>query len=320
MRRMSLAVVVPSYQRPIHLRRCLNALLQQTRQADEVIVVARETDRETLHVVEEARELSPAVRFVTVKEAGLVAALNTGLGSVRSELVAFTDDDAEPWPSWLERIEHRFQSDRRIAGVGGIDHVIGDCMLPPRTRGRIGQVAWYGKVSGFHQVGAESPRYVDLLRGVNCAYRTETISSRGFDNRLRGMGAQAHWELAIGLNLRREGYLILYDPLIGVDHYHAPRPSYDPRYSNRVRYTMADSVHNETLVILEHFHFARRVVFYVWSTLIGTSEEPGLAQLIRRRLTGRTNATWDNVAAVCAGRYEGWKTWRKTRARPEWRS
>ncbi|MCJ8281094.1 MAG: glycosyltransferase, partial [Rivularia sp. ALOHA_DT_140] len=44
---MSIAVIVPTYRRSQDLARCLKALQNQTRPADEVIVVVRDTDTET---------------------------------------------------------------------------------------------------------------------------------------------------------------------------------------------------------------------------------------------------------------------------------
>ena len=44
---INITVIVPTYRRPKDLARCLEALKQQTRQADEVLVVVRDTDAAT---------------------------------------------------------------------------------------------------------------------------------------------------------------------------------------------------------------------------------------------------------------------------------
>ena len=44
---MKITVLIPTYRRPKDLGRCLEALQKQTRPADEVLVVVRNTDAET---------------------------------------------------------------------------------------------------------------------------------------------------------------------------------------------------------------------------------------------------------------------------------
>ena len=50
-----------------------------------------------------------------------------------------------------------------------------------------------------------------------------------FDRRMKGTGAQAHFEVSFCLSLKRAGYKLLYDPQIVVDHYLAERFDEDIR-------------------------------------------------------------------------------------------
>src|ERR1700731_1257596 len=117
---MNLTVIIPSFQRPGDLLRCLEAVLRQSRPPDEVLVVGREEDTGTSNIVSMLRRNTSVLRIVIVTQPGLIAALNCGLDNAAGDLLAFTDDDAEPQGDWLERIEASF-GDASIGAVGGRD-------------------------------------------------------------------------------------------------------------------------------------------------------------------------------------------------------
>ena len=98
------SVIIPSYGRAEALGRCLAALARQTRRPDEVLLITREEDKPTAAVVRNAMAELP-LRTIDVREAGLVAASNLGLAAATGGILAFTDDDTEPWSDWLLRIE-----------------------------------------------------------------------------------------------------------------------------------------------------------------------------------------------------------------------
>lgn len=99
-----IAVVVPTYRRPALLARCLDALLQQTLQADdyEIIVCDDGPDAATRALVMKHGELRPQLRYIAVCETqGPAAARNRGWNATQAAVVAFTDDDTIPAPDWL---------------------------------------------------------------------------------------------------------------------------------------------------------------------------------------------------------------------------
>ena len=109
-------------------------------------------------------------------------------------------------------------------------------------------------------------REVDVLKGVNMAYRRTAIKGMHFDERMRGTGAQVHFELAFTLPIKRAGWKIIFDPLVAVDHYLAVRFDEDQRYIfNDIAWS--NTVHNETLVLLEHFAPMQRITFLLWAIL-----------------------------------------------------
>ncbi|MEA3248016.1 MAG: glycosyltransferase [Gemmatimonadota bacterium] len=302
----TISVLVPSWRRPDDLARCLRALAAQRVPPFEVVVGARADDAATAGVVaaEAARRAYP-VALATTSEPGVIAAMAAALTRVRGDIVALTDDDTEPRPDWIEKLDACFLHPR-VGGVGGRD-------WQPTERGDhhdVGRVQWFGRVIGHHHLGAGAARPVDVLKGANAAFRTSLVKAVGFDARLRGTGAQMFWELALCLPLRRAGWTLIYDPAIAVDHHIAPRHDADQRHRGTFSAgPQVDAVHNETLVLLEHLGDDRRAAFLCWAFLVGTRIEPGLLQGLRLVLRGERDVA-AKVRATWAGRRAGWRAWR----------
>lgn len=96
------SVVVPTYERPAALRRCLAALARQDYSPDrfEVIVVDDGGTADLSSVVESIRA-RVAVTLLRQANAGPAAARNHGARAARGSLLAFTDDDCAPALDWL---------------------------------------------------------------------------------------------------------------------------------------------------------------------------------------------------------------------------
>jgi glycosyltransferase involved in cell wall biosynthesis len=99
-------VVVPSHDRAPRLRALLDALREQELAQDrfEVIVVHDSTDAETEELLRShPLAASGALRHVTLPPDSTLPAAKRNLGwrAARAPLVAFTDDDCRPPPTWL---------------------------------------------------------------------------------------------------------------------------------------------------------------------------------------------------------------------------
>ena len=136
---MKLTVLVPTYRRPAYMARCLHALEPQTRSADQVLVVVRESDVETQELFTHFSFRLP-LEVVTVTVPGQVAALNAGLDRVDGEVVAITDDDAAPHHDWLQRIEQHFVATPNLRAL--VDATIF------KMATSIATVRWLAKSSG----------------------------------------------------------------------------------------------------------------------------------------------------------------------------
>jgi GT2 family glycosyltransferase len=308
----SFSVIVPTYRRVADLKRCLNALMSQTRAADEIIITVRDTDAETMTFVREQQRTTSTLKVVGVSIPGVIAAMNAGLQAAGGDLIALTDDDAAPWPDWLARLESQFNADPRLGGVGGRDWVYHAGLLSEGYAENAGQMSWFGRVSSGHHIVVGPPREVVVLKGVNCAYRAAPLRKIGFDSRLAGSGAQVHWELALGLAMMRSGWKLVLDPAIGVDHLPATRFDEDQRGTFN-SLAQRNAVFNETLLLAEHLRGGSRLAFLVWAVFIGTRSAPGLLQVPRLAIIRRAHLPglwW----ATMRGRVAGWAAASRTRA------
>jgi GT2 family glycosyltransferase len=102
---MKMSVVIPTYQRPELLLRCIDALYNQIFPKDEyeIIVVSDGPDQKTKVALSSLADSGkPLIRFLSLKEkGGPAAARNFGWRSSASKLIAFTDDDCIPDAKWL---------------------------------------------------------------------------------------------------------------------------------------------------------------------------------------------------------------------------
>jgi len=311
---LSVTVMVPTYRRAEHLRSCLLALSRQTRLPDQLIVVRRADDLGTRLVLGElAGMIDRPIDVVAVTEPGVIHALSAGLAVAFGDVVALTDDDAEPHDDWLERLLSHY-ADGRVAAVGGRD--IQPMSASEPVAERVGVIEPWGRVLGWHHLGGSPVRDVDHLRGVNMSARR---SWWRIDERLRGSGAQYAFELDTCLAARRAGERVVYDPDAVVDHAHAPRPDDEPRdepgFDERL-----DRVHNETYLLLKWLRPPRAVAALAYGLLVGTRATPGPVLVIERLAAGQPpEEVMNNAAAGLIGRYLALATLIRAATQPAWR-
>ncbi len=298
---MNISVLIPTYCRVKDLENCLEALKKQSRPPDQIVVTVRDTDTQTQEFLERYDRGTLPLESADVRERGVVAAMNTGLLQVTGDALALIDDDTTPWEDWLGRIEAHFEADAKLGGVGGRD-------WHPTERwdnSDVGRIQWFGRVVGNHHVGSGPAREVDLLKGANCAYRTAPMREIGFDTRLRGSGAQVHWELSLGFAMKKRGWKLVYDPLISLDHHVGERFDNDQLHRNGYNaQALENAVYNETIILLENFTPLQRAAFLTWSAIMGTKGEPGLLQM-GRLLLRRDKTAFSRLLATRKARGDG---------------
>jgi GT2 family glycosyltransferase len=294
--------------RPRALRLCAQALAAQETQPDEILVVARSDDAETLELVADlAMDCMELIQIdLPAGRPGVVKALNAGTSVATGDVVCLTDDDAEPHRDWLTRVVAAFDTDPAIGAVGGRDWVYHDGELEEGECLVVGTVSRIGRLTGNHHLGVGPAREVEVLKGVNLSVRGDLVREIGFDERLLARATEHHWELALCLRLRRLGYRVIYDPSIAVDHRPRARVQED-----RVRNArdVHDAAHNESLALLEHLSPVGGAAHMAWALGVGTRAVPGLAASTRLAVT-TGSPQLDLFKANLRGRMRAYRTYR----------
>ena len=115
------SVIVPAYDRSLELGRLLDALGRQAfpREEFEVIVCDDGSSEDLIPIIEhEADEHDLRVVYLRQTNRGPGEARNLGLAHARGEIVASTDSDCIPGPTWLTAFDRAF-SDPGLGLAGG---------------------------------------------------------------------------------------------------------------------------------------------------------------------------------------------------------
>jgi glycosyltransferase involved in cell wall biosynthesis len=111
---MSISVVIPLYNKALHIERSLRSVLAQTIKPDEIIVVDDGSTDGGGEIV--AAVGGPRIRLIRQENQGVSAARNRGIREARGELIAFLDADDAWKPRFLEVI-HNLQQRYPEAGA-----------------------------------------------------------------------------------------------------------------------------------------------------------------------------------------------------------
>lgn len=276
---MRVSVIIPTYKRVEFLAHAMRGLAGQKRPADQIVLGIREGDDATL-----AAAGRYAVETAIVTVPGVIASMSAAAAKTDGDIVCLLDDDAEPLPDWIAKIEERFASEPKLGILGGRDLLQDhpEMRKTEPTTETVGIFTGYGRILGNHHKGAGPYRHVDLVKGCNAAVRGPLLREIGFAEDLRGSGAQVHWELALCLDIANRGYAVGYDPALQVIHHIAPR--HDNDLIHRGHFSaegLYDMVWNEHRVVATRAGALRSAAHLGWSVLAGSLTAPGLLQYLR---------------------------------------
>jgi GT2 family glycosyltransferase len=214
----SATVAVCTRDRPHDLRACLRALGRLPDDGQEVLVVdnAPATDAACEVVAE-----FPQVRYVRETRPGLNAARQRALREAHGDVVAFTDDDAQPDRGWLRALLSNFHDPLVLCATG---------LTMPLELETPAQ-EWFERTypfsRGFTRRVFQSPPHNALVggpigAGVNMAVRRtigETIG--GFDEALdAGTPTKSGGDHDLFTRVLGAGFRIVYDPVALTWHRH----------------------------------------------------------------------------------------------------
>ena len=207
-----LSVAIATRNRPEALSGCLKALLDGHILPVEIIIVDQSQDNRTRQLVENFASDRVSLVYIHHKAQGLGAAQNVAIKTARTSIIAVTDDDCEPNPDWVARIEQALASPNSIDGLTGRILPLG-----PETTGSYAVSSRTSmKPIEFH--GKAMPWYVGS--GNNFAVKREWLECIGGNDERLGPGSpgQGGVDMDLFYRLLRAGARIRYEPELLVYH------------------------------------------------------------------------------------------------------
>jgi hypothetical protein len=255
--------------------------------------------------------IKPSVKYFPRGRALLTAALSTlllGACGARAEQVGAVDTVFK-FIGPDHKIVVDAYDDPKVAGVGGRDLLQDHPEWRPKEplAERVGIFTWYGRSIGNHHRGTGPARKVHVLKGCNCIYRGALLRRIGFDERLRGAGAQVGWELSLAFDMRREGGELVYDPGIQVIHWVAPRHDSDSLHRGAFDpIGLRNMVYNEQLIFGTKAPPCLRLFYLIWTLAWGSRFAPGWVRALLLRSRGDKMA-WERCGIAGSAMREVWK-------------
>jgi len=222
----SATVAICTRDRPEALDRCLGYIERLRYPVLDVVVVDNAPPDDTVRRL--VQEKYPNFRYLCEPQPGLGWARNTALAHSSSEIVAFTDDDCAPDPSWIEALGQAFTEDEQTMAITGL---VTPFELETPAQILFERSGGFGR--GFdHQswrlgttTGRRGAMHLGAGRfgtGANMAFRRSVFSSIGdFDVALgAGTPTEGGEDLDMFFRVLEKGYTLVYEPRAVVRHVH----------------------------------------------------------------------------------------------------
>jgi len=214
--KLTISVVITTYNRRHSLERCLEALANQSFPPSEyeIIVVADGCTDDTEDLL---RSFRPACAFRWISQANLgqASAMNAGVAAANGEIVLFLDDDIVCSPGLVaaHRQSHaREWGPRRAfcwrAGVNEGAVVLGPVVLhPDAPPGALRDLIGAFAAAEFRRLSSQGPRPGDLMLCANSSIERQAALRFSFDSSFKRLH-----DVDAGLRLLADGYRPLFAP------------------------------------------------------------------------------------------------------------
>jgi len=106
----------------------VESVRRQTHEDWELLVVAQGADPSLFGTIARTADAEPRIHLIHLTEMNRANALNVAMKAATGEIIAFTDDDCEVAPDWLEQIVVAFTDHPEVGLVGG------ELTAAPKTR------------------------------------------------------------------------------------------------------------------------------------------------------------------------------------------
>ena len=122
---MDISIVIPTYNRKLKLKACLNSLFMQnySKEAFEIIVIDDGSADGTKDMLDALGKVNSNLRYFLQSHKGPAAARNLGIKYSRAEIIGFTDSDCVLSRDWVKGMVQAHSLKKYIAVIGGSTEV-----------------------------------------------------------------------------------------------------------------------------------------------------------------------------------------------------
>lgn len=234
---MRTSVIIPTYNRPEELRRCIESIIGQTVKPDELIIVD-DGYLDELPCLNECENAGICYIYLRKEPPGLTASRNAGINKASGDIVFFFDDDVVLFPDYFQETLNIYfkDTDGKVGGVGGAIDNNKPLRITDKVRrlferlflvtgSREGEVLSSGFCTNFGDTDTPigEPAYVDFLSGGVSSFRKEVFKEFQFntDHYLRyGMGEDKDFSYRVS-----KKYRLVYTPRARLLHLESPAMS-----------------------------------------------------------------------------------------------
>ncbi len=177
---------------------------EQSVSPDEIVIVNGGGTKNCQPVLEKWQKRFACLKIITINNKNLANSRNIGLPHCSGDIILQTDDDARPFPDWIEKTIKFHLIYPNCGAIGGR-------VIDSSNKNFLFKIA-DATTFPFHN----KIKSVRSIAGVNSSYKREVIDKIGeYDETLfRGEDVDYNWRLKLN------GWHILYHPEIKVKHIH----------------------------------------------------------------------------------------------------
>lgn len=222
---MQISVIIPTYNRASILKKCLNALSDQTfgKENFEAIVADDGSSDQTSEIVKEFRTRIPNLIYLKQKKQGQGIARNSGIKHASGKIVILIGDDILVTPNFLvEHLKAHQDHPEENAAVLGLIKWHPELLITPFMKWLTNSSSILGKYGG-HQFGYEKLQGkktadYNFFYTSNLSLKKSLLQKYPFDPEFKKYG----WEdIELGYRLTKEaGLKLYYHPQALAYHYH----------------------------------------------------------------------------------------------------
>lgn len=231
---MKIALVMPVLNAQDTIQRCLESVMNQERQADEIILVDNGSTDKTIALIESFRAQNKHCSIILLheKKRGAGAARNKGIQAASAQVIAFTDSDCILPSAWLKNIEDLYNK-HNVDAIGGLTYLYNPAKIFQKLEAM-------DLVIPFNLQGSRINDKNEILFGklmgtFNCSCKTEALAKvKGFDESFSVSGE----DIDLTFRLFEAGFSILvWHPALSL--WHMPRRTYGLLLKKLFQYKLA---------------------------------------------------------------------------------